>query len=290
MRVAFLTLAQRADFVIDDALALAELRARGWEALEVPWTAPHVDWAGFDAVVVRSTWDYHLQPERFLRTLETIDATAPRFANPLPLVQWNLDKRYLRTLEAKGVQIVPSLWGEGLAPGELDSLFSKLRCQALVLKPVISANAMDTFHLVRGASLAQAEATFEGRPWIAQPFVASLLREGEASVFFFDGAYSHGIRKVPKAGDFRVQEEHGGKISSLGAPPELLEAARGVLACLEAPPLQARVDLVRLEGGALALMELELIEPSLYFRTHPRAAANFADALERWVARTPPKR
>lgn len=286
-RLAFLTLDQRGDFVIDDALAIAELEARGWHTLEVPWTAEGIDWASFDAVVVRSTWDYHLQPERFLRTLHAIDAAAPRFANPLPLVRWNLDKRYLRTLERQGVTIVPSVWGEGLQEGELAGLFERLAAEALVLKPVISANAMDTFHLRRGEALAFAQATFANRPWIAQPFVDSLLTLGEVSAFFFDGAFSHAIRKVPKRGDFRVQEEHGGAISSLEATAPLLEAAQRVLACLDEAPLQARVDLVHLPGGALALMELELIEPSLYFRTHPAAATHFAQALERWIQRTP---
>ena len=127
--------------------------------------------------------------------------------------------------------------------------------------------------------------TFEDRDWFAQPFLRSVVTEGEYSLFYFDGVLSHAIQKVPKRGDFRVQEEHGGEIIAIPVTAELRRAAEPVLAAIAPVPLQVRIDLIRMDSGALALMEVELIEPSLYLRMHPGAPAAFANALETALAR-----
>jgi glutathione synthase/RimK-type ligase-like ATP-grasp enzyme len=289
--LALLTLAEVLDYVIDDAIAVAELERRGWHAVQVPWTDLAADWRSFDAIIVRTTWDYHHQPERFLEAIDRISAQTAHFANPAALIRWNLDKRYLRDLEAKHVPIVPSVWGIGGEAGTFRRLFDALRTDEIVVKPTVSANAMDTFRLrapVEAELLETLVQTYADRSWFAQPFLHSILSEGEYSVFYFGGQYSHCIRKVPARGDFRVQEEHGGEISGIELPNDVAVVAARVMAALAPAPLQARVDLARLDDGSLALMELELIEPSLYFRTHPDAARNFADAVEHWVRGTPP--
>ncbi|MBL8047955.1 MAG: hypothetical protein JNJ45_04670 [Chthonomonas sp.] len=282
-RIAFLTLAEVLDYVIDDHLVITELERRGHEVEQIPWTDEHADWARPDMVIVRTTWDYHHQPERFLSAIDRISQRAQRFENDAELIRWNLDKRYLRELKAAGVPIVPSRWGFGGEPADFAREAEALQSEEVVVKPTVSANAMDTMRLPGTLTDAQAEqlsATFAGRHWFAQPFVASILSEGETSVFYFGGRYSHTISKVPRAGDFRVQEEHGGVIVGVEPSGEVLRVAEQVMAALDSPPLQARVDLVRLADGSLALMELELIEPSLYFRTSDVAAAHFADAVE----------
>ncbi len=283
-RVALLTLEHAADFVIDDALAVAELIRRGWDAVELPWTQPNVDWDRFDIVVIRTTWDYHDHPEAFLQTLARIEASGARLENPRALVEWNLDKRYLRAMESRGVTIVPSLWGHGGDARTFTNLFATLQEMEIVVKPNVSAGATDTFRLhapLADVTLQRLVDTFADRDWFAQPFVRSVVTEGEYSIFYFNGRLSHAIRKVPRAGDFRVQEEHGGEIIAIPVTPELQRAADAALATITPAPFQARIDLVRLENGALAVMELELIEPSLYFRMDPRAPGNFADALTR---------
>lgn len=286
-RVALLTLEHAADFVIDDALAVAELTRRGWDASEIPWTRTDVDWGSFDVVIIRTTWDYHDHPVAFLETLAAIEASGVRLENPLRTVEWNLDKRYLRTLESRGIPIVPSVWGHGGDARTFAGLFATLQDTEIVVKPNISAGATDTFRLIAPLSditLQKLVDTFADRDWFAQPFVRSVVTEGEYSLFYFDGQLSHAIQKIPKSGDFRVQEEHGGDILSIGISAELRRVADQVFARITPAPFQARIDLVRLTNGALAVMEVELIEPSLYFRMHERAPANFADALERMLA------
>ena len=281
-RVAFLTLEHAADYVIDDALAIAELTRRGWDAIELPWSRPDVDWDRFDIVIIRTTWDYHDHPEAFLQVLARIDASRARLENPLAVVEWNLDKQYLRTLEARGVTIVPSVWGRGGDAATFAALFTVLQETEIVVKPTISGGAKDTFRLhtpLSDVTLQHLVDTFADRDWFAQPFLRSVITEGEYSLFYFNGQLSHTIQKLPSAGDFRVQEEHGGQISGIPVTRELQQMADQVLAAIRPAPFQARIDLVRLDSGALAVMEVELIEPSLYFRMDERAPANFADAL-----------
>ena len=285
-RVAFLTLEDRSAYVIDDDLAIAELRARGWRVEEVPWRRRDVRWHDWDGVVIRTPWDYQKDPVAFLDTLAAIAATGVPVANPVDVVRWNLRKTYLRDLERRGVPIVPTRWGTGLDARAVAALGEAFGGEFIV-KPVVSANADDTFRLPRvpdAATVATLVRTFADRDWLAQPFVPAVLTEGEFSVFHFGGRYSHAILKTPAAGDFRVQEEHGGIITAVVPEPALLRAAERVLATLDDTLLQARTDLVRMPDGEFALMELELIEPSLYFRMHPRAPANFADALAGWLA------
>ncbi len=287
--VAFLTLEDRTGFVIDDAIAIAELARRGVAVDEVPWTRPGVDWSAYAAIVVRTPWDYQHDLPAFLALLARIEALGVPLANPAALVRWNAHKSYLRDLSDRGVPIVATRWGRGMTVPALRALPAGLGVSECVLKPVVGANADDTFRVTADLGDAHAvdiTARFEAREWMAQPFVASVLTEGEHSLFYFGGRLSHAVTKQPKAGDFRVQEEHGGLITALDPDAAMRAAGDRVLSALEPVPLQARVDLVRLEDGTLALMELEAIEPSLYFRMHPDAPANFASALEAWLAAT----
>jgi glutathione synthase/RimK-type ligase-like ATP-grasp enzyme len=288
-RIAFLTLEDAADFVIDDHLAVAELQRRGWDAAEVPWSVP-TDWSTYDVVLIRSTWDYAQRSDEFLDTLRAIEASGAQLENPVRVVEWNIDKCYLRELEARGVPVVPSVWGSGGTASVFNSLFTTLQDREIVLKPNISGGAKDTFRLhapLSDVMLQQLVDIFDGRDWFAQPFVRAVVTEGEYSLFYFDGRYSHAIQKVPKPGDFRVQEEHGGEIIAITATPELQRVAERVLASIAPVPFQARIDLIRLDDGRLALMEAELIEPSLYLRMDAGAPARFADAIEALHARRP---
>lgn len=290
-RIALLTLEDRTGYVIDDDLAADALRQRGFEVAEIPWSDTTIDWSRWDLVIVRSTWDYHIRPDEFLETLGRIEASGTRLENPRDLIIWNLDKRYLRDLAARDVPIVPSIWGDGGTPETFTALFDALGTREIVVKPVVSANALDTFrlqHPIDPDTLHTLTQTFAGRPWFAQPFVNSVLDDGEISAFYFGGQLSHAVRKVPKQGDFRVQEEHGGDITPLAVTGELRAASDRVIRAITPAPFQARVDLVRLTDGTLAVMELEMIEPSLYFRMSADAPANFARAVEALLAQTAP--
>jgi len=274
-------------YVSDDDLAYEPFRERGWAVEAVPWRRPDVDWDRYEAVVIRSTWDYHKDPQAFLAVLEGIDRSRARLANPLSLVRWNLRKTYLRDLAARGIPIVPTHWGQGLEAAALTKLFDVLQTEDLVVKPVVSASAGDTFRLRRGDAEGMAgtlEAIFRERAYMAQPFMPQMVEEGEYSLFYFGGVQSHTVQKVPKAGDFRVQEEHGAVIQAVAASAALAAWGRRVVQAVTPPPLYARVDGVRDAAGGFALMELELIEPALYLRKDPGAARRFARAFDAWMA------
>jgi hypothetical protein len=173
--------------------------------------------------------------------------------------------------------MVSTIWS-GDVPTE--ALFAKWQStfgtNELIIKPTVSATAQDTFRLAD--FLPEVARVFNGRPYIVQPFVPGIVSEGEYSLFFFNGLYSHTILKAPKLGDFRVQEEHGGIITAVTPEPDLLDTARAITNLIEPQPLYSRIDLVRDEGEWL-LMELELIEPALYFRMDEAAPLNFAKAF-----------
>lgn len=282
-RCAFLTLRDPTGFVIDDDLAYAPLRDLGWRIDAVPWDQLRGDWRAYDAVVIRSTWDYASSPDQFLATLSRIEeANVPLF-NDLETVRWNLDKTYLRDLESRGVPIVPTTWRDGLERGELAALFAELGTEEMVVKPVVGAGATGAFRLDRrrltSKRASEVEAYFAGRPLMVQPFLPVVVSEGEYSLFYFRGELSHAILKTPLPRDFRVQEEHGGEIKPVAADRDLCDAAERALEALDHPLLYARVDLVR-APGAFWLMELELIEPSLYLRMDAEAPTRFAHALD----------
>lgn len=278
-RLAFLSMDSLDDFVQDDDLAIGPLAERGWATDLVSWRAD-VDWSPYEAVVIRTPWDYQDDPGRFLAVLGQIEA-ATVLENPLAIVEWNLRKTYLRELEAEGIAIVPTRWGRaGTASAIPDHVAALGAVDEVIVKPVVSANADRTHRLAPDGVLAAAPtlaADFAARDYMVQPFLPAVVSEGEFSVFYFNGVYSHTILKTPKAQDFRVQEEHGGVIRGVEAEPALLAAGDAVLARIP-PLLYARADFVRHEGRFL-LMELELIEPALYFRMSEGAAARFAEAF-----------
>lgn len=284
-RTAFLTMDSLEGFVSDDQLAIDLLRARGWQVETVSWRSSQ-DWSSYDLVVIRTPWDYQQAPEEFLKVLEEI-ACVTRLENPIEVVRWNLRKTYLRDLAEQGIRIVETHWGaEPLTIELLEECYQRFGSEEIIVKPVVSANADFTYRLrpeqFRPA-LPELEQVFAHREYMIQPFLRAVVEEGEYSVFYFGGEYSHTILKTPKNRDFRVQEEHGGLIQGVTVEPELLNASQTILQALKQELLYGRVDLVRNEHGGFSLMELELIEPSLYFRTHPEAAANFVQAMERWI-------
>jgi hypothetical protein len=280
-RVAFLTLHDPTGFVIDDELAVLPLARRGWHVETLPWNRAGVDWRRFDLVVIRSTWDYQHHAEQFLGVLETIERAGVRLENGSEIARWNMPKTYLRELAARGIETVPTFWRDGLSPGELMPLFEELRSDEGVIKPVMSANAQGAWRLNRETVRSQAaeiEAYFANRPLMMQPFERGIVEEGEFSMMYFNGIYSHSILKVPKRGDFRVQEEHGSEIRLVTPEPALLAAGNAAVAAAGRKLLYARADFVR-NDDVFRLMELELVEPAIYLRTDPGAPDRFADAI-----------
>jgi len=278
------------DFECYDNLLDTPLAQLGWQTQLVSWRSENVNWQQFDAVIIRSPWDYQDNASAFISVLGEIDSSSTVLQNSLATVRWNIDKIYLKSLADHQVTIVPTLWKKNFSGNELAGFFSHFSCQQLVIKPRVSANADNTFWLKRNTAeqfISQLEAIFSQSEFMVQPFMSSVINEGEFSLFYFDGQYSHAILKTPQADDFRVQEEHGGRLQAITPEKALLAQAENTLTAISKltgeMPLYARVDFVRFSdettSDEFALMEAELIEPSLYFNTDENSAQRFANAF-----------
>ena len=281
---AFLSMDNLDDFECYDHLLFDPLQKKGWEIEEISWRDANVNWNRFDVVVIRSSWDYQQAPAAFLDTLREIDQSSAHLENSLQLVEWNIDKTYLRDLQNKGVEIVPTQWHTQFDEHMLANAFEQFGRNEIIIKPTVSANADDTFRIQYDEQQAYHEklsAIFGDRPFLIQPFMNNIVAEGEFSVFFFDDTYSHTILKTPASEDFRVQEEHGGTLQLVEKPEEtLIRSARKLLNALPSTPLYSRMDYVRTPQNTFALMELELIEPSLYFNMDSASPERFANVFE----------
>lgn len=271
------------NFVCYDQLLEAPLQSYGWQVDTVPWQSPTVNWNDYEVVILRSCWDYQHYPEQFLAVLERIEQSRAQLHNSLAIVRWNFAKRYLRELEQQGIPIVPTQWlPHGLELAQLYASFTDWQTPEVILKPQVSATAEDTFRLTLANLPQQVEylsTLFQQRPAMLQLFLSNIVTEGEYSLFYFAGQYSHTILKTPQQGDFRVQEEHGGLLNSVQPELRLQQLSEQVLQQLPEAVLYARLDWVRHDAD-FALMEVELIEPSLYFNMDAHAAQRFAQALE----------
>ena len=282
-RVAFVTWSGLPGLSEDDRLAVAELGRRGSTVQSTVWDAPGVVWTDFESVVLRSCWDYHHRPDAFLDWLAKLDGQGVPLWNPPAVVRDNVDKTYLRELEAVGIPVVPTIWLESGADADLEELMEERGWSEVVIKPTVSASAFRTFR-ADSAKPRQSdlEELLSASGALVQLFLPEIETQGEWSLIFFGGKYSHAVLKRPKAGDFRVQNDFGGSASPERPSPALVEQARAVVATIPQPWLYARVDGVD-RGGVFTLMELELIEPSLFLGSDPQAPARFAEAIANLV-------
>lgn len=273
LRIGLATSTDHPDLHEDDAPLLPVLAERGADARAVVWDDPAVDWSDFDLVVVRNTWDYVGRWPEFLAWARRV----PRLANPADVLAWNTDKRYLRELAAAGVPVVPTTWVEpggdyAPPPGEH------------VVKPIVSAGARDTVRYAPGDdSTPHVERLIAaGRAVMVQPYLGAVDTQGESSLLFLDGAFSHAARKAPVLAPGAGHPDDV-EITPREATPAELAVASAALAAvpLPGPLLYARVDLLPGDDGAPVLVELELAEPSLFLSTAPGAVDRLAEAVLR---------
>ena len=284
-RCALLTMDDMEGFYSYDKLIIPELELLNWNVSEVSWHA-NVDWSEYELVVVRSTWDYQQHTEKFLNVLNNITLSGATLANSLDLIRWNINKSYLKSLNLQGIPIVPTTWHSNFCFKSILSMFNEMDCSEIIIKPVVSANADDTYLLNAESlrnNLSMLGKCFNNREFMIQPFIKSVVEEGEFSLFYFNGNYSHCILKTPKKNDFRVQEEHGGSLMSIQPNSLLKNLSLKVLSLLPEQPLYSRLDFVR-EGQSFYLMEIELIEPSLYFNMDKSSATSFAKSVDEWYS------
>jgi hypothetical protein len=281
---AFLSIANTEGWFIDDDLVHPHLEALGWQVENIPWNQAR-DWNEFDLVVVRSPWDYQQHLQEFQNVLSQIQRSKAILLNSLELMQWNIHKGYLFELQDKGVELVPTFRFSTLEKKAIEKAFETLKSDQLIVKPLIGANADDTFWIRKHQteSWEKALSIFAEKEGMIQPFMHAIVEEGEFSLMYFQGSLSHTILKTVGKGDFRVQEEHGGGVTPIEKPEStLLEAGDKAMKSLPETPFYARVDLVRTASNSFALMELELIEPCLYFRFGEKSPALFAEMLDQF--------
>lgn len=273
MNILFLSCNSLEGYVVDDNLLVQELEKSGHLVETLSWSRD-ADWSKYDCAIIRTTWDYMEKPIDFFAKLEKISQETKLF-NSLETVRWNMHKSYLKTFSEKGIQIVPTVFFKDSENLDIPPSWT---ADTFVIKPSISAGSYKTLVFSRDAikSGEYKKDLFPG-DWMCQPFLEE-IKDGEISLVYFNKKFSHGLKKIPKSGDFRVQEEFGGNIISFTPDEILLDLGQTMMQAMEDDYLYARVDVVPFQGH-YALMELELIEPSLYFRTHPDSAKNFVKAL-----------
>lgn len=255
----------------------AVLAAAGASVTSIAWTETGGELASFDLVMPLVAWGYHAEYPRWLDLLDRAERQGWPMVNPPALLRWNGDKAYLAELAGKGVSTVPTLAVESCGDADLEEARRCFESDWLVIKPPISASAMGTHRVGPKEDLPEDS---RGRPMIIQPLVEEIAKTGEFSLMLFDGEYSHAVVKRPKAGDFRVQEYHGGVTLPCPMPPEgAVELAQAALTAAPAPAAYARVDIVPDDEGVLRIMELELIEPSLFLDHAPDGGASFTRAI-----------
>lgn len=284
LSIALVTSQVHPDIDDDDHGLVAALRAHGIESTPRMWNDPSVDWSAFDALLVRSTWDYFQHYTEFLGWYARIAELGAVIVNPLPLLIWNSDKRYLLDLAKLDVPIIPTTLARG---AELETALASMSGE-VVVKPSVSGGA---WHTVRGrvgsAEFQQALASLPRElDYLVQPFMPQIVEEGEWSLLFFGGVYSHAVLKKPGSDDYRVQTYFGGTADVTAPSPHILASAQRALQAVaelgHRDQAYVRVDGV-VDAGVFRIMELEFIEPFLHLRAHPPAATLFAAQLaQRW--------
>jgi glutathione synthase/RimK-type ligase-like ATP-grasp enzyme len=296
-------------FTHDDQVAADFLNSHGVSVTPVVWGSP-VDLikSNYDLLIVRSPWDYMDSEEKrigFFNWLRELDSAGVRLLNSFPVLQWNLDKHYLRDLEEVGIATVPTTFLEPGDPSKLiDNAFARLG--RIVVKPCIAAAANDAYLIEKADELAAFQtqfATIRGeRAFMIQPFIEEIRSAGEWSLVFLNGEYSHAVLKLPKPGNWLVQDELGGSVQSAEPPMEVREFAEQAYSKLahllrarfsEASTLlYARVDVLgmrassrleKIDPTSLKIGEVELVEPELFFLDRMTNEANKC-ALQRFLA------
>lgn len=245
------------------------------------WTDPG-DLSAFRLIMPLIAWGYQRAPENWFALLDYMEQEQLPLANPLSVLRWNSDKSYLVELAGRNIATVPTLMSEELNKNALKEAARHFGSDMLIIKPPISGGADGTYKLHFDAPVPDQVA---GRRMMTQPFLPAISSEGEFSLFYFDGHFSHAIIKRPAEGDFRVQDYFGGTESAITPPREACHLAEAALAAAPAPCLYARIDLVRDTGGTLRLMELELIEPSLFFKFAADGGRAFGNAVRNYLTR-----
>ncbi len=266
-----------------DRLYADALERHGCRVTGAPWDGPRDGFASADAVILRSTWGYYRALDAFRAWTEQVAATT-RLFNPIELVRWNLRKDYVGKLEASGVR-VPKSFVVACDAAAVEKVFADIGWERAVVKPASGASGYSVELLQRatlGAQVAGLSDEARAAGVVVQEFLPEIA-DGELSLVYFDGAFSHAIRKRPPPGEFRSNSRYGPTRTAETPPPEIKQQGAACLATLPARPLYARVDGV-VRDGVLIVIEVEVLEPALFMEFDPPSAERFAEATLRHLA------
>jgi len=280
-RVGFITNSQFPHLTDSDSLTITPLKNRGIEVEPIIWSSPPPTLNQFDAIIMRSAWDYHLHINKFITFLNILKQSRIKTFNGIDTMLWNMDKSYLLELNKKNIPIVPTI-----KVGSIGTLpWEKLRVwEYIVIKPCHGGSA---YHIDKLNTKDDNKITntitklLKSGNVLIQPFMKE-IHEGEISFIFFNKQFSHAMLKKPIQSDFRTQPEFGGTETRIYPSEDILKAATNILQKIKRPLLYTRLDAISV-NGSLQLMELELIEPHLFLEDAPEKAVMFADAITRVV-------
>jgi glutathione synthase/RimK-type ligase-like ATP-grasp enzyme len=265
-RVALATYAELPRLHPDEQPLIPALQAEGVSAEPVVWSDQGVDWRVYDSVILRSCWDYHLRPAEFRAWIARLEALGVRMWNPPDVVRWNMDKRYLAQLAAAGIPIAPTVWlKEGTTP-DVVAIVRQKKWKRVVVKPMISASSHDTWTAAAPLdqpAVRRVHEMLERGGVMLQRLIPEVATNGELSILFLGGQFSHAMLKRAAPGEFRVQAQYGGSAQRVAVSLSIVRAARRIVEWIPSPLLYARVDGVEVDGR-FVLMELEVVEPSLF--------------------------
>lgn len=249
--------------------------------VDIDWRAPLAELAQFDAAILGTPWDYTEAKDEFLAKLAALEQAGVTVCNPLAVVRWNSDKLYLRELGELGAATIPTLWPDRAGPADVLAAFDHFQTDRVVVKRRVGAGAVGQDSFSRD-NPPPADWAMD-QPAMIQPFLPAIQAEGELSFIFVDGALSHALLKRATGGDYRIQSLYGGTETPLDPAPADRAAAEAIMALLpfDQPPLYARIDMVRLADGQLAVIEAELIEPYLYPEQGPNLGPLLAEGMRR---------
>jgi len=265
------------DFLVQQALNKLGLKTR-----RLAWDDAKFEWSSTKAIVFRTTWDYFDRFEEFSKWLAKVSKQT-LLLNSEAIIRWNIDKHYLNDLQKNGVNITETYFIEQSSTTTLKELHDQLGWHDMILKPCVSGAARHTYRL-NASNLQSHESILstliKNEAMMLQPFQHNIVSQGEISMMVFNGVFTHAILKKAKLGDFRVQDDFGGSVHDYTPTrEEIIFSENAVKACPELP-IYARVDIFTDNQGNIALSELELIEPELWFRHHPEAANVLARAIK----------
>lgn len=275
MRIALATAEHLPELSPDDQVLFEVLRERGVDVSAAIWDEDQ-DWSKFQVVVTRSIWDYHLKYPRYRRWLDDLDKAGVAVHNSTDVQRWNADKHYMLDVEARGVAITPTV----INPENLQQVAIAKGWDKLVVKPAVASTGYETWLIDAvdaGLNETQYDEQRKRMDVLVQEFAPGVA-QGEMSFVFLGGDYSHAVLKRAAGDEFRIHVEHGGSVESFEPTTSQIDWASSVIDAIHEPWSYARVDAVAANGG-LVLMELEMLDPELFFLYNRNAAERFADLI-----------